>query len=197
MTIDRSRCLGLSVAAALGAGLAVSPAAASAQNLVVNGDFSSGFTEWRHEGFTWNPSGYVESNPLVVNGLGQLVAVAPGAAYTLEFDYQGFDLNFVVGSRARALLGDVLFDEMELDGAANHFSQDFVWPSAANTDYVPELVFEVYGKFGSVRLDNVSITPLSAGGGVPEPATWVTMIAGFCLVGFALRRPREVKIGFA
>jgi hypothetical protein len=103
----------------------------------------------------------------------------------------------VVGSRARALLGDLLFDEMELDGVANHFGQDFVWPSTANAGYVPELVFEVYGKLGSVRLDNVSITLAGAGGGVAEPATWATMIAGFWLVGVVMRRPRKVKIGFA
>ena len=35
------------------------------------------------------------------------------------------------------------------------------------------------------RLDNISV-----GGAVPEPATWVSLIAGFGLLGMALRRRR-------
>jgi hypothetical protein len=33
--------------------------------------------------------------------------------------------------------------------------------------------------------------------GVPEPATWAMMIAGFGMVGFAMRRSHKVKISFA
>jgi hypothetical protein len=34
-------------------------------------------------------------------------------------------------------------------------------------------------------------------GAVPEPATWAMMIAGFGMVGFAMRRSQKVKISFA
>ena len=34
-------------------------------------------------------------------------------------------------------------------------------------------------------------------GAVPEPATWAMMIAGFGMVGFAMRRSQKVSVSFA
>jgi hypothetical protein len=41
-------------------------------------------------------------------------------------------------------------------------------------------------------LDNIQLSYVGAGGGVPEPATWALMIAGFGLAGATLRRRRPL-----
>lgn len=42
-------------------------------------------------------------------------------------------------------------------------------------------------------IDNFSLSAITADGGVPEPATWVMLIAGFGLVGVAARRRAPVR----
>jgi hypothetical protein len=53
------------------------------------------------------------------------------------------------------------------------------------------------GESTALRVDNFAGTAeLAAPGGVPEPATWLTMVAGFGLVGAGLRRgSRSVQPG--
>jgi hypothetical protein len=48
-------------------------------------------------------------------------------------------------------------------------------------------------------LDPVADTWLvrGAGNGVPEPAAWAMMLAGFGLVGSAMRRRQKVAVSFA
>ena len=64
--------------------------------------------------------------------------------------------------------------------------------------------FETYGRDGSYRhmvdsqsrgLTQIANTPGGVGG-VPEPATWAMMIAGFGMIGAGLRR-RSVKVVYA
>jgi hypothetical protein len=83
--------------------------------------------------------------------------------------------------------------ESWLDGA-------LVGTSAAlNTSDVPTFLASGYagsvdeirivGNNGYYVVDDVTFDNLvSVGGGVPEPATWAMMLAGFGLVGFAARR---------
>lgn len=42
-----------------------------------------------------------------------------------------------------------------------------------------------------IKQNDITLAPTSA---VPEPATWMTMIAGFGLVGFVLRRSRNTQL---
>ncbi len=54
-----------------------------------------------------------------------------------------------------------------------------------------------YTGFGySADRANVSLT-IDSGAGVPEPATWALMIAGFGLVGAASRRRQSVRVTYA
>jgi len=46
---------------------------------------------------------------------------------------------------------------------------------------------------GNYHVDDVSLTDVS--GGVPEPATWALMLAGFGLVGSVVRRNRRAAAG--
>ncbi|WP_254620996.1 PEPxxWA-CTERM sorting domain-containing protein [Sphingomonas sp. CL5.1] len=49
---------------------------------------------------------------------------------------------------------------------------------------------------GSRWLTDGSVSAVAGGGSVPEPATWAMMIAGFGVVGAAMRR-RKVRVRFA
>ncbi|OJV29380.1 MAG: hypothetical protein BGO24_03985 [Sphingomonas sp. 67-36] len=49
---------------------------------------------------------------------------------------------------------------------------------------------------GSRWLTEGSVSAVAGAGGVPEPATWAMMIAGFGLVGAAMRR-RKAQVRFA
>lgn len=82
-------------------------------------------------------------------------------------------------------------------------------PGATSSSWVLSTLSAIVPNSGSVRvrfdgnsgsyargapgLDNVSLTAESA---VPEPATWAMMIAGFGLVGSAMRR-RKIAMSFA
>lgn len=48
-----------------------------------------------------------------------------------------------------------------------------------------------------IGFDNLKFDVRSVGGAVPEPATWLMMIAGFGLVGAAMRRRQKAAVRFA
>ncbi|MDE2403687.1 MAG: PEP-CTERM sorting domain-containing protein [Sphingomonadales bacterium] len=45
--------------------------------------------------------------------------------------------------------------------------------------------------------DQLYVRTASVNDGVPEPATWATMILGLGMVGFAMRRRQQVKVAFS
>jgi len=74
-------------------------------------------------------------------------------------------------------------------GAAGaEFGGSFKFP----TNGVFNLANGVTANAGDYLVDNHFIDPLAAPAGVPEPAGWALMIAGFGLAGAALRRRRAV-----
>ncbi len=69
---------------------------------------------------------------------------------------------------------------------------DFVGPGeAVNTDFT--FTFERTAQSGSVVLASTGGTS----GAVPEPGTWAMMLAGFGLMGAAMRRRQRVAVRFA
>jgi hypothetical protein len=46
---------------------------------------------------------------------------------------------------------------------------------------------------GYAAFDNIVVTAADVRGGVPEPATWASMLAGFALLGATVRRRRSVS----
>ena len=53
------------------------------------------------------------------------------------------------------------------------------------------------GSDDGLAIDNFSLTAVGAAAAVPEPATWGMMIAGFGLIGFAMRRRSNVRVSYA
>lgn len=65
----------------------------------------------------------------------------------------------------------------------------FTWNSGSNTSAVLSLTdTNAQGDFNDFALTDIALTAA----GVPEPATWATMLLGFGLAGAALRRRRAV-----
>jgi len=70
--------------------------------------------------------------------------------------------------------------------AFSHFGNSFAF--ASNPFVLPD---GVTVNAGDYLVDNRFIDPLAAFG-VPEPASWTTMLLGFCLIGLTVRRRRVV-----
>jgi PEP-CTERM motif len=66
-----------------------------------------------------------------------------------------------------------------------------------NGNGLVDFVFE-YSSFGVPAKDFIiDRVYFAETGAVPEPATWAMMLAGFGVVGFAMRRRRDVRVNFA
>lgn len=73
----------------------------------------------------------------------------------------------------------------------SHLSYDLTPYLSANTLIDFNFVSDISVTFNGVRLDNVSVDAVAA---VPEPSTWVMMIAGFLGLGFfSYRRKNTVR----
>lgn len=64
------------------------------------------------------------------------------------------------------------------------------WSGFSGVDYV---VFDGIGSLGGFELDNIVLNE-AVPGGVPEPAAWALMIAGFGLAGASLRNRRQKSV---
>jgi hypothetical protein len=149
--------------------------------------------------------------------LSKEIAFAAGRAVTVSFDVSGNQRNAttdmfiastlftpVNGGFATVLSGPASFTNTALFDMLNMVSpyqegvvgtRDFVTYSytfTANLPGVFQLGFATTGNdnVGPI-LDNVLVTQA---GGVPEPATWAMLIAGFGLVGATARRRRTTSV---
>lgn len=117
------------------------------------------------------------------------LALNPGR-YTLAFDYSGNQRGAEDSSFNAAISGGLLSENIgPLSGADGNtafgsFLQEFTVTTAGNYN----IVFTQSAGTQNVGnlIDNVSLNV------VPEPATWAMMIAGFGLVGGAMRRRSSI-----
>lgn len=138
------------------------------------------------------------------NGLTSFDPTTPGLyTYSTSFDLSGFDP--ATASFAGRFAADNTVDAILLNGTQIGSGGSFSdWSAfAASTGFVPglntlEFVVRNFARDGGnptgLRVEfadsNVAV--------VPEPSTWAMMIAGFGVVGFAMRRRRQtVRVSFA
>jgi len=94
-----------------------------------------------------------------------------------------------IGPNNTALTTGLSFDKIALD---------YTLTGSTGGTYLPNDLF-FFGAPENYPLGHIAYeeaTPLPGGGAVPEPATWAMMIAGFGMVGYALRR-RVARVGYA
>jgi hypothetical protein len=120
------------------------------------------------------------------DGSYDFLSVADGGWDNYLFLYTGsFDPN---DQFANVLIGN---DDFEGDIGLSGFS----YALTAGTTYLAVSSGFANTDFGAYTLRITGpgdITPGDGGGGVPEPATWAMMIAGFGLVGASARRRRTL-----
>jgi hypothetical protein len=184
----------LTTSAILASAVLASAPAAAAVNLVANGSFETGtFTGWGLIGdiletiVTQLPIGVPTDGIFHAAFLGdqetqlfQSLATMPGATYRLSFDLSGSGpSNFVA-----VLWGGVpVLANVNLD-AFDYQHVTFVVTTPGPSTQLT-FIFETDTLW---LLDNVRVSL------IPEPATWGLLVAGFGLVGGAVRR-RRLAIG--
>lgn len=190
----------------------------SAAELVTNGGFESlsglnngwsytvsntlsvGFSPAAHSGDGWLRMA-AEDQPSD-DFLYQTLTTVVGETYHYSFFLAGATTDQTAPSAFLAEIGGATvgfffntgtFDYVETAG-------DFIATSTSTDIY-----FEAYNSLGLYLLDDVSVTGpvaghctlrVGCGGGVPEPATWALLLAGFGGVG-ALLRSRRGRSGLA
>jgi hypothetical protein len=189
--------------AALGVALAGFGATAqAATNLVQNGCFQSGnFTDWTQAGNKGNTgvaTGDVDgvsptcaSNTQAflgqmgsIGSLSQDIATTPGKPYLLTFDLANLGVENA-GSKTffEAIFGGVpLFLQNGQINETPYLTQQFVVIPTSTTS---TLEFDSRHDSEFWLLDNITLT------GVPEPATWTTLLVGLGLLGGAFRARRQ------
>jgi hypothetical protein len=131
-------------------------------------------------------------------GITQNVATIAGATYRLSFWLGNYDFQTTpTGVFAQAGSANGSFSL-----AAPIGSPRFIWENHTldflATGASTAITLTGTSGFFYTGLDNVSVELLSGVVGVPEPASWALMIAGFGLVGAALRRrQRTVSVTYA
>jgi len=205
----RSGLLAICAAAALSAG------PARAAQLVANGDFEANAADGSSlPGWTVSGVGVADDQVFPNGGLHdaifttvyedadpgllqQDIATTPGGAYRLSFAvlneglgiFDNFSVSF--GGFSQVING---LDVSVLLGGYHILTYDILGSNI--TGAVTTLSFQGLhdSTFGSpFNLDDVSLTAVATGG-VPEPAAWVLMIAGFGGAGAALRRKSGARI---
>jgi hypothetical protein len=166
-------------------------------NLVTNGSFETGdFTGWDQFGdtsFTFvttelaaggptDGDWHAAFGPLDPSGgfIVQTIATIPGKRYTFSFDLA----NLGGTPNAFGAIWDGSFVALAGDLPAFDYGSFSIPVTASGTATL--IGFGFYNEPSFFLLDNVSVT-----GVIPEPATWAMMIAGFGLVGSALRRRNQ------
>lgn len=131
-------------------------------------------------------------------GVGQTITTSIGQAYNLTF-WLGASLTD--GRYAGPVSALVYFGAQTATafntGPSNLTATNMIW-TMQNVVFTARTTSTLVGIVGNsstggqfIGLDNVSIAPV-AGGGVPEPASWAMMLAGFGAMGLAMRRRRKV-----
>lgn len=160
---------------------------AHATELVTNGDFSNGSTDWTIK--RSNPAlnslkiynGEAQFTSLSGNDqLSQIIDTVVGNAYTLSFD-----LKVTAGTGSHNYFAAYFGDGNLVYSASN---TGFGWTHITITNLIAtssKTVLSFYGSnFGSVtRLDNVSVVPL--------PASAYLMMSALGLIGFLATRRRS------
>lgn len=197
--------------------IVASVAPAQAANLIVNGGFEASTSQtstptgWTNIGHTdgviaysvfgtpaydgsyyYDIGGYGGATPSVNDGIMQTINTVAGQTYRLTFGYSGENtagVSTVLGVTA----GSVVNQYSLLGNNAGLFKDpfkttyfDFV-AAGATTDVKFQIFSSSQFGYNDPLIDAVSVEAIKRGG-VPEPAAWAMMLAGFGLVGGAMRR---------
>jgi hypothetical protein len=176
------RIQSLLAAAAMAVVASASAMSASASELITNGDFSAHSAGWSVSSNTYNFLGesYNEANVGGEGSISQTFTDLIGGVLTREYDWSGSGYQYVQFNGA-TVAGSLT------QATSGHYS--FVLGPGSGSDTI---AFLGRNDPSYNFLDNVSITQVGGSvGGVPEPASWALMLAGFLGAGGAIRSNRR------
>lgn len=206
--------------------LAATSTQANATNLLVNGNFEASSSQtatppgWTNIGhsdgvigysafgtpaydgnYYYDIGGYGSPLPNVGDGITQSVSTVAGSVYSLTFGYSG-ENTAGASTVLDVLIGSVLSQFTIIADNSGLFKKPFqtVTLNYTATSALTAISFtqssSTFNGNNDVLLDGISFQ-LAQGGGVPEPAAWAMMLAGFGLVGGAMRASRKNREAFA
>lgn len=161
-------------------------ASASAQNIVINGDFASGTLA----GWSYNGSVVPSGQEAIIGSPGNLwqtLTTTEGGSY--NFSFTAFSTDQVPGIDPDMTF-KVLWDGTEISsrnvtGADGNLGLSFTGLIASTTN--TQVYFQsIFGNFVQIHLDNVVVTAAA----VPEPATYAEF-AGVLALGACLFSRRK------
>jgi hypothetical protein len=152
-----------------------------------------------HEGFEFTYDVVINTpvfvDPIVATGYDYVVNSGPQileAWFGDVGDADGYQVYGWDGSGFNTLLGSVSAETwFDFGGAVSRFAVRGIDP-ALGLDPNDPTAFITGFIFDGVGTVNMTMAPVTINTDVPEPATWALMIAGFGLVGGALRRRNVV-----
>jgi hypothetical protein len=181
----------------------ISPALpAAAVELVSNGGFETGdFAGWTQFGGLNQTNVNVNDavigsfgarfSPNSPGGIHQDIATVAGTSYLVSFDLRRFANLLAPNNFFTAEFDGVVLTSITNAGALPLTSYSFT-PVAGGA--VSQLRFTFRdnrnGPVNRWSIDNISVSEITPAGGVPEPASWAMLLAGFVLVGAVARRRR-------
>lgn len=129
------------------------------------------------------------------SGVAQSIATEVGGVYTLSFylgahpDNVPISVNVSAGAES-ALISDPLTSGITAGNTL--WTQETFNFTATSTSTLLSIIGNNSGQ-DFIGLDNVSISGGPVTAAVPEPASWAMMLAGFGVIGGAMRRRRAVR----
>ncbi|MEQ1547083.1 MAG: PEPxxWA-CTERM sorting domain-containing protein [Chakrabartia sp.] len=187
---------------ALAGAAALASVPASAAELVIDGGFESGnLSAWTRSGnlgFTGVANGIGNGGtrgaflgPIgAVGTLTQVLNTVAGQTYSISFDLRNQDPgtpNFF-----QVLFnGASIFSQTDAGGPVTYATNTF---SRVATSAFTTLQINFAHDPDFYNLDNVSVQGVA---GVPEPETWMMLLFGFGVAGFAMRRRNREVSAFA
>jgi hypothetical protein len=190
-----------------GAALFVQPAQAKALASCGAGDISAvSSLSTKFDASTFSCVGYVEGNVLNNSKNGVAAQISALSALGLTFASSGADAFNFNNFEKIDLNGSKILDFASLLNGVTyigiHFGNGAGGPGNGTAFYKFDVgtdldkLYLLYGASSDVVLYKTGTPPISTPA-IPEPATWVMMVAGIGTVGVLYRRRRKTEVNFA
>jgi PEP-CTERM motif len=197
---------------------------ALAANLLVNGNFEGSTSQtatppgWTNIGHTdgviayslfgtpafdgnyyYDIGGFGGALPSPGDGIQQSVATGLGQQYTLSFGYTGENAGANLSTILDVFIGTQLTTFTIVSDASGAFKKAFTltginYTAVGATTTIKFVQRSTTGAGNNDALIDGVIFDRAIGGAVPEATTWAMMLAGFGIVGAAMRRRRNMLV---